>query len=132
MSDNPLKTPWERSQESRSHKQERTFAKRRGVRPQVNSGRVWHSLRDTTMKFLIDRLLIDHKTTEVGSYTITEGDWDELHADANRTPPGCLPALQIDIRDLSLMVVSLGTWDMAMERIVQLEMELEDARSKAQ
>jgi hypothetical protein len=117
--------PWDRVKRNRSLIQERGFAKRTGARPQVNSGRIWSSLRDATLNSFLGRLLVDNKTTEAGSYTIKKDDWELLKRDANRTPPGCHPALQIDIGDLHLFVLGLSTWDEAMEYIMFLEGQVE-------
>jgi hypothetical protein len=120
-----MTTPWERAKEVRYVKQEKRTAKMPGGRPQVNSGRIWSSLRDAKISSFIGRLLVDCKSTEAGSYTISEADWLALKKDANQTPPGCLPALQIDIRDVHLMAFELSTWDALVEYVMNLERRLE-------
>jgi hypothetical protein len=116
-----MATPWERAKQQRYEKQERRTGKMPGARPQVNSGRIWSSLRDARIDSFIGRLLIDNKSTENKSYSITRDDWLALKRDANRTPPGCLPALQIDIQDVHLMVFELSTWDELVEYVLTLE-----------
>lgn len=106
-------------------RQEARTAKKPGARPQINSGRTWSSLRDVSMKTILGRLLIDNKTTEGKSYTITDDDWKALKRDANRTPPGCSPALQIDIRNLRLIVLEEAWFDelIAYARVMEDEIE---------
>jgi hypothetical protein len=116
-----MATPWERAKQQRYEKQERRTGKMPGARPQVNSGRIWSSLRDARIDSFIGRLLIDNKSTENKSYSISRDDWLALKRDANRTPPGCLPALQIDIQDVHLMVFELSTWDELVEYVLTLE-----------
>lgn len=130
MSENvPPSTPWEQAKERRYAEQEKRTASKEGGRPQRNSGRVWHSLRDVTLKSFLGKLLIDNKTTEAKSYTITRSDWEALKRDANRTPPGCLPVLQIDIQSLSLIVFEEGTWDEIVRHVLLLEKKVSDADS---
>lgn len=116
-----MKTPWDRVTKPKYAQQERRTAKKDGARPQVNSGRTWSSLRDVKQSSPVGHLLIDNKTTDAESYRITKGDFRELIRDANRTPPGCNPALQIDIQELRLMVVQEGLWDEIMNYIRYLE-----------
>lgn len=116
-----LKTPWERVREQPYAKQEKRTAKKPGARPQINSGRTWSSLRDVIQDSPLGRILIDNKTTEASSYRITREDFMALKRDANRTPPGCLPGLQIDIQDLRLMVIEDGLWDEILNYIRELE-----------
>lgn len=116
-----LKPPWQRATERRYEAQERRTAKKPGARAQLNSGRTWSGLRDVKQASPIAHVLIDNKTTEATSYRITEDDFAKLKRDANRTPPGCLPAFQIDIRDLHLMVIEDAHWDEIIDYIRILE-----------
>lgn len=116
-----MSTPWERAKKQRYEKQEQRTARMPGGRAQVNSGRIWSSLRDAKIDSFIGRLLVDNKSTEAGSYTVKKSDWLDLRKDANRTPPGCLPALQIDIQDIHLMTFELATWDQLVEYVLTLE-----------
>lgn len=109
-----METPWKKAIRQRYEKQELRTAKKPGARAQINSGRVWHSLRDVSVKTVLGRLLIDNKTTEARSYTISldgKDGWNALKRDANRTPPGCSPGFQIDIREISLIVLEEQWFD---------------------
>jgi hypothetical protein len=124
-----MKTPWQRAQDRRPKYalQESRAAKKPGATAQVNSGRTWSSLRDVKLESPLGRVLIDNKTTETASsYRITEKDWLELRRDANRTPPGCHPALQIDLSDrVRLMTIEEPFWDEILDYIRVLEDQLE-------
>ena len=122
-----IETPWARARKLKYQEQEDRTAKKPGATAQLNSGRTWSALRDVTLKTFLGKLLIDNKTTELPSYRLTKPDWHGLKRDANRTPPGCLPALQIDIQDLKLMVLEELTWDELVKYVLRLETNLEDA-----
>lgn len=122
-----MKTPWQRVTDPDYVKQERRTSKKKGARPQLNSGRTWSSLRDVKQNSPIGHILIDNKTTEAESYRITKPDFKALKRDANRTPPGCHPALQIDIGSLRLMVVEESLWDEILNYIRTLEAMAENA-----
>lgn len=121
-----MNTPWGQAKKTRSELQERRTGNKPGHRKQVNSGRRWHSLRDAIQNSPIGRVLIDNKDTEDSSYRITLGDWKDLKTHANRTPPGCQPGLQIDIRNLRLMVVEERTWDEVVKYTQVLESKIEE------
>jgi hypothetical protein len=106
-----MSTPWDRVTAPKYVKQEKRTARKDGGRAQVNSGRTWSSLRDVKQKSPVGHILIDNKTTDAESYRVTKSDFKALVRDANRTPPGCHAALQIDIQDLRLMVIEEGLWD---------------------
>lgn len=106
-----IDTPWKRATAPKYQQQEKRTAKKHGAKPQINSGRTWSSLRDVSVRTIIGKLLIDNKTTEAKSYTITRDDWAALKRDANRTPPGCHGALQIDIQDLRLFIIEEAVFD---------------------
>lgn len=107
-----MSLPWKTGKKPKYVKQELRTSKKPGAKPQMNSGRVWSSLRDVKQKLAImDHVLIDNKTTDANSYRITDSDWGELKRDANRTPPGCHPALQIDLPKHRLYVVDEAFWD---------------------
>lgn len=77
----------------------------------------------------LGHILIDNKDTEAQSFTIKLKDWISLKRDANRTPPGCHPALQIDIQDLKLMVMEDPLWDEVLDYIRLLEARVEELES---
>lgn len=116
-----VKSPWERAKEQRYVSQEKRTSRKPGARPQINSGRKWHSLRDVIQDSPLGRMLIDNKTTEGASYRITITDFRELKRDANRTPPGCHPALQVDIQEMRLMIIEDALWDEIIDYIRILE-----------
>lgn len=123
-----MKSPWEAAKERRDTgymQQEKRTGSKKGARQQLNSGRLWFSLRDVMRRTPVGEMLIDNKTTENLSYTIKKDDWAALKRDANRTPPGCHPALQIDIQDLRLMVTEEKLWDDVLDYIRTLEAGLE-------
>jgi hypothetical protein len=121
-----MSTPWERATAPKYARQEKRTASKPGARPQLNSGRTWSSLRDVKQKSPVGHILIDNKTTEATSYRITKDDFKALKRDANRTPPGCVPAFQIDIQDLRLLVIEDSMWDEVLDYIRLLESRLED------
>lgn len=123
----PVETPWERARTSRSKQQEDRTAKRSGATSQINSGRTWRSLRDSKLRSFIGTFLIDNKThenPEQRSYRIVYGDWLALRRDAHRTPPGCLPALQVDLQDVHLFIIELEAWDEVEKYIFSLEAKI--------
>lgn len=115
-----MKTPWKRHGLA-YYAQEKRTASKPGARAQVNSGRTWSGLRDVKQRSPVAHVLIDNKMTDTQSYRIKRLDWLELKRDANRTPPGCLPAFQIDIDGLSLMVIEDSHYDAILEYIAELE-----------
>jgi hypothetical protein len=125
-----MSTPWNRAKEQRYAKQEKRTSKKPGARAQINSGRTWSSLRDVVQDSPFGRMLIDNKTTEARSFTIKDDDWISLKRDANRTPPGCSPAFQIDIRDLRLLVIEDSLWDEIVKYARTLEGKLEELESR--
>ena len=121
-----MKIPWGRTPLPEYARQERRTAGKVGARAQINSGRTWSSLRDVLQRSPVAHVLIDNKTTGSDSYRITKPEWSKLKRDANRTPPGCLPALQLDINGLSLMVIEDGHYDAIISYIAELEKELKN------
>jgi len=115
-----MKTPWKKDTTPAYASAEKRQAKRPGARAQINSGRLWHSLRDVVERSVVGHLLIDNKTGKDGpliSYRITQHDWYDLKRDANRTPPGCHPVLRLDIGPYKLMVIEEDLWDEVGEMI---------------
>lgn len=109
-----MKPPWEKKETQAYVAQEKRQAKRPGARRQLNSGRLWHSLRDVVERTVVGSMLVDCKTGKDGplkSYRITEKEWSALKRDANRTPPGCYPSLRLDLGRHKLLVIEEEMWD---------------------
>jgi len=109
-----MTVPWNKDRTPNYLKAEKEQAKRKGARAQINSGRLWFSLRDVIEKTVLGNLLIDNKTGRDGpliSYRVTQYDWHDLKRDANRTPPGCHPVLRLNIGPYKLMVIEEDLWD---------------------
>jgi hypothetical protein len=100
-----MDTPWKRrSARQKSDKQEARIAKLPGGRRQINSGRTtFASKRDNKL----GGFLIEARTTGSGRYCVTRREWEDLILDAQRTPPGMLPAMQIDLGPHQLIVMQL-------------------------
>lgn len=124
-----MSTPWDKAKEQKYAKQEKRVGKKPGARQQFNSGRKWNGLRDVLQASPVAHVLIDCKDTDDKSYRITVDDWTKLKRDANRTPPGCLPALQLDISGLRLMVIEDRHYDEIINYIRVLEGRLERAEN---
>lgn len=105
----------------------------KGARPQVNSGRIWSSLRDNKLRSFIGLFLIDNKThenPEKRSYRIEYQEWLQLRRDAQRTPPGCLPALQIDLQEIHLLTIELETWEDVERYVIELETRIRELEER--
>lgn len=119
-------TPWQRARKSRSVRQEERIGKMEGGSKQVNSGRHWRWKRDATLR----EFLVEARTNEkddVGSYRIKKSEFDAIRKQALQTPPGLLPAMQIDIQNLSLMVIELSAFEDLYARLIDLEAQVEAA-----
>jgi hypothetical protein len=126
-----IQTPWKRATQQRYALQETRTAREQGGRQQPNSGRRWFAKRDVVLENPIGRLLIDNKETgQNDSYRITGKDFKALKRDANRTPPGCYPGLQIDIRGVHLMVTETVFYDDVKKHIAGLEARIEELQEK--
>lgn len=91
-----------------------------GGEKSVNSGRFWRWKRDGKLW----EFLIEARTTEHNSYSIQRDEFLAIEREAQQTPPGLLPGMQIDIRNLSLMVIRLNDFQ-------QMELEMESLRARA-
>lgn len=117
-----LETPWQRAKtKTKSQRQEERLGKMDGGKAQVNSGRFWRWKRDARLH----NFLIEARTTDAGSYRIERSEFIEIRKQARQTPPGLLPAMQIDLGDLHLMVTELQAFQDAQMRIIELEEQLE-------
>lgn len=107
--------PWKLGKKKPYEKQEERTAKKKGARRQLNSGRVWSGLRDVKRIVGKRTFLYDNKTTSTRSYSLTAEEFNRLKRDANRTPPGCIPVLQIDFTGggtvLRLVVIEEDLFD---------------------
>jgi hypothetical protein len=96
-----METPWQRAKKTRSQLQEEGLGKR--GRQQINSGRTaWTSKRDAQ---IYNRLLVEARTTERGSISISYREWKDIRRQAVQTPPGLLPAMHLEIQDVRLLVL---------------------------
>jgi hypothetical protein len=117
----PIVTPWERARKTKSQKQEERIGKMEGGSKQNNSGRFWRWKRDGKLH----GFLVEARTTDKNSYAIQYKEFKQLEKNAHQEPPGHLPAMQIDIRDLSLITVKLNDWQDIQIQIVELQARLE-------
>jgi len=98
-----MDAPWDRSKrKTKSQKQEERLG-RRG-KPQINSGRTsWRSKRDAV---LYDSLLVEARTTQADSISISGREWKTIRRQALQTPPGLLPSMHLEIQnDVRLLVI---------------------------
>lgn len=106
--------PWKAGKQPYQIQEDRT-ARKPGGRAQPNSGRIWSGLRDVRRKTKKFSFLYDNKTTSARSYALSAEEFNLLKRDANRTPPGHAPILQIDFtgdgKVLSLVVIEEGVFD---------------------
>jgi hypothetical protein len=107
---------------TKSQKQEERIGKKEHGSKQNNSGRFWRWKRDGKLH----GFLIEARTTNKNSYSVDYGDFKALEKEAHQEPPGCLPGMQVDIRDLSLMVMKLQDFEDREVKILDLEAKLEN------
>lgn len=122
-------TPWDQAQQTKSQRQESRLGKLPGGRKQVNSGRHWFSKRDVRL----GGFLVEARTTGAASYTIGRPEFDAVTRQAIGSPPGMLPAFQIDFENpttLSLFVMRLEDHMAREERIANLEAEVKELRAQ--
>jgi hypothetical protein len=98
-----METPWRQVKNSKSRRQEERLAKVPGGRKQINSGRFWHSRRDAKIR----DFLIEARGTDSESYSISQKEFEQIAKQAVITPPGMLPAIQIDFSRVKLWVMKL-------------------------
>jgi hypothetical protein len=120
-----LPTPWERARKTRSRAQEERLGALPGGQQGVNSGRFWRWKRDGQLRrFLVECRTNEKPTTK--SYRIDYDEFQDIRKEASQVPPGLLPAMQIDIRDLKLMLVDLDVFMEREERLFQMEAQLDE------
>ncbi len=88
---------------------------------QVNSGRLWRWKRDARLH----NFLIEARTTQHDSYSISFKEFQDIRRQAFQTPPGLLPAMQIDIKGLRLIAIELQAFQELNLRLIELETRLE-------
>jgi hypothetical protein len=77
----------------------------------------------------VRRFLVECRTNEkptTKSYRIDYEEFQNIRKEASMVPPGLLPAMQIDILDLKLMVVDLDVFIEREERMIHLEAQVEE------
>ena len=113
-----METPWQRAKgKTKSQRQEDRLGRMDGGKKQTNSGRFWRWKRDA----ILHNFLIEARTTDAGSYRISRSEFLDIRYNARQTPPGLLPAMQVDLGDLHLMVTELTAFQDAQMRILELE-----------
>lgn len=122
-------TPWRAATaQRRSQRQEEKLGKLPGGRKQLNSGRHWHSKRDVRL----GGFLVEARTTEKKTYPIDVTEFRDIERQAIGTPPGQLPAMQIDFdyngSTTQLFVKRLEDELYQQQRIATLEAQLEEAK----
>jgi dipeptidyl aminopeptidase/acylaminoacyl peptidase len=97
-----LEIPWQKQLKSKHRRQEDRLQQTHPA-----SGRLWRWKRDG--RFF--DFLIEARTTDKGSYTIKHEEWLALRRNSHQTPPGCMPAMDIEIKDISLIVVERDVFE---------------------
>lgn len=123
-----MDAPWDRASKTKSRRQEERNAKLEGGGLQINSGRSsWTSKRDNTLG-RVYKFLVESRTTDNDSYRIDRKEFLDIKKEAMQTPPGLLPAMQIDINGLSLFIVQLKDFEEFQTRMLDLEEKVEHGR----
>jgi hypothetical protein len=110
-----VETPWAKAGKTRYQRQEERLDEIHGGQKGVNSGRHWRWKRDGT----IGHFLVECRDTQHRSFSIGYDEFNAITRQAAATPPGLLPAMQVDILDLSLFVMRLVDHE---DREIQLGM----------
>jgi len=123
MSDG-LDTPWSRARKTRSRVQEESLGRQPGGTQQPASGRFWNRKRDgVRYEFLIEART--NEKTSVRSYRISYDEFKRIAREAQQTPPGLVPAMQIQILDLELFTVKKEDFFAVYERMLLLEAQVD-------
>lgn len=85
--------PWRKALKPKHRQQEEGLGKLSGGSRQPASGRIWRFRRDATLM----GFLIEARTTEERSYRVNLDELLKIEQEAHMTPPGLLPAMQINI-----------------------------------
>jgi hypothetical protein len=112
-----METPWTRARKSKHELQEARLGQMEGGERQVNSGRLWRWKRDGKLH----NFLIEARTTDKASYSISKEEFLKIRKEAFQTPPGLLAGMLIEIQDLRLVAVEEGAFQDSMLRLFELE-----------
>lgn len=123
-----LETPWQRARRTRHEDQEIRNGSQPGTSRQVNSGRFWRWKRDNIMH----EFLVETRRTDAGSYRVDAKEFREIEKDALHTPPGLLPGIQVDIRDLRLFIMRDSDFQQMNLRLRELEAIVDVLRERGQ
>jgi hypothetical protein len=107
-----LTPPWRDKLKSRHQQQEEGLQVTHPA-----SGRLWRWKRDG--RFF--DFLIEARTTDSGSYSISAKEWRSIKRDALQTPPGCMPAMDIQIEDVSLIAIEKTVFEEIFNELVNLQ-----------
>lgn len=124
----PHETPWLRAKKTKSQRQEERLGDMPGGKKQINSGRFWRSKRDA----VLHNFLVEARTTEAGSYRIEKKEFMAIKKQGLQTPPGLLPAIQVDLDELHLIVTELSAFQDREMRILELEAQIERLEDAAE
>jgi hypothetical protein len=97
-----VEPPWKQALKPK-HRQQEERINRLGGQRQPASGRLWRFRRDGKLL----GFLIEARTTEKDSYTLKLKELQAIEQEAHMTPPGLLPAMQIDIQGHSYILTRL-------------------------
>jgi len=100
-----MEAPWEKPLKPR-HRQQEERISQTGGRTHPASGRIWRFKRDGT---LFD-FLIEARHTDSGSYRVDKSELDQITKEANMTPPGCHPGMQIEFGHEEWILIPLQTF----------------------
>lgn len=111
-----METPWSRARKQRHELQENRIGRTPGGEKSVNSGRIWRWKRDGKLH----EFLVEARTTQAESYRIERKEFLNIRREALQTLPGLLPSMQIDIRELSLLLIQLKDFNDLYSELLQL------------
>jgi len=103
-----VETPWHRARHHKSEAQEKRLGNKPNSKRQPNSGRGRFAKRDGR---LFGHYLVEARQTDAKSYTIKEDEFRDIEKQARLAPPGCRPAMALEIGKLRLIVTLESDWD---------------------
>lgn len=110
-----MELPWKQALKSKHQAQEERIGRMPGGVRQPASGRIWRFARDNKLM----GFLIEARTTEKDSYRISLNELLDLERQAHMTPPGLLPAMQIDIQGHSWIVTRFVDFNDRENRLIK-------------